>query len=241
MPPGKRKPERTKISAREPVTRERALKVALRLADVGGLEQLTMRKLAEALGVEAMSLYHHVPNKDAILDGLVDLVFEEIELPPVTYGWREAMRARAASVRTVLLRHRWALTVLETRTTPGVATLTHHDAVLGYLRRGGFSIALTAHAYAVLDSYIFGFVHTELNLPFESTEDTHAVAGATLAMFPPGAYPYMVELTTEHVLKPGYKFGNEFSYGLDLILDGLQRARDQEQPPTKKPKRSSRA
>jgi AcrR family transcriptional regulator len=204
------------------------------LADAGGLEQLTMRKLAECLGVEAMSLYHHVPNKDAILDGIVDIVFAEMELPPITLDWKCAMRARAASVRAVLLRHPWALRVLESRTSPGVATLTHHDAVLGYLRRGGFSIALTAHAYAVLDSYIFGFVHTELNLPFQSPEETHEVAAAIFEMFPPGAYPYLTELTAEHVLKPGYSFGHEFDYGLDLILDGLERALEREQPPGKK-------
>lgn len=226
MPSGKRKPQRTKQSVREPVTRERALQVALHLADAGGLEQLTMRKIAEGLGVEAMSLYHHVPNKDAILDGLVDLVFEEMELPPTTADWKSAMRARASSVRAVLLRHRWALRVLETRTAPGPATLTHHDAVIGYLRRAGFSIALTAHAYAVLDSYIFGFVNTELSLPFQSTEETHEVAAAISSMFPPGDYPYLTELTVEHVLKPGYAFGNEFDYGLELILDGLQRSLD---------------
>jgi AcrR family transcriptional regulator len=214
----KRKP------AREALTRERALATAMALADAGGLEELTMRRLAEALGVEAMSLYHHVPNKDAILDGMVDLVFAEIELPRVELGWRTAIGRRMASVREVLVRHRWALRVLESRTSPGAVTLAHHDAVIGCLRAGGFSVPLTAHAYAVLDSYVFGFVHTELSLPFQTPEETHAVAGAIFDGVPPGAYPHLVELTKEHVLKPGYAYANEFDFGLELILDGLERA-----------------
>lgn len=187
-----------------------------------------MRRLADELGVEAMSLYHHVPNKDAILDGMVDLVFAEIELPSAAMEWRTAMRRRAASVRAVLLRHPWALRLMESRSTPGPATLAHHDAVLGCLRTGGFSIPLTAHAYALLDSYIYGFVHTELNLPFQTTEQTHEVAQAIFGQMPQGAYPHLVELTMEHVLKPGYSFGNEFDFGFELILDGLLRAHEAE-------------
>lgn len=209
---------------RQPVSRERALEVARALADADGIETLTMRRLAEALGVEAMSLYHHVPNKDAILDGMVDLVFAEIPLPSVSDDWQTAMRKRAAAVRAVLLRHRWALPLMESRTTPGPATLQHHDAVIGCLRAGGLSLVLTAHAYAVLDSYIYGFVHTELNLPFQTPEETHEMAAAIAAQVPPGAYPHLMELTTEHVLKPGYAYGNEFEFGLELILEGLQRA-----------------
>ena len=217
-----------KASTRQPVTRERALQVACELADEGGIETLTMRRLAEALGVEAMSLYHHVPNKDAILDGMVDLIFEKIALPSAALDWRSAMRQRAASVRSVLLRHPWALRLMESRVTPGLATLAHHDAVLGCLRGGGLSIQLTAHAYAALDSYIYGFIHTELNLPFQTTEQTHEVAAAIFAQMPPGQFPHLTELTREHVLKPGYAYGNEFEYGLELILDGLARALERE-------------
>jgi AcrR family transcriptional regulator len=223
-PTKKPRAKRKRKPAREALTRERALVTAMALADAGGLEELTMRRLAEALGVEAMSLYHHVPNKDAILDGMVDLVFAEIELPRVELGWKTAIRRRMASVREVLVRHRWALRVLESRTSPGAVTLAHHDAVIGCLRAGGFSVPLTAHAYAVLDSYVFGFVHTELSLPFQTTEETHAVASAIFDGVPPGAYPHLVELTTEHVLKPGYAYANEFDFGLELILDGLERA-----------------
>lgn len=217
-----------KKAARKPVSRERALEVARALADAGGLETLTMRRLAEELGVEAMSLYHHVPNKDAILDGMIDLVFAEIELPARDGDWRSAMRRRCASVRSVLLRHRWALPLMESRKTPGPANLAHHDAVLGCLRAGGFSILLTAHAYAVLDSYVYGFVHTELQLPFETSEETHAVAAAIFEHFPRGMYPHLAELTTQHVLKPGYAYAHEFEFGLELILDGLARAHQSE-------------
>lgn len=209
---------------REPVSRERAFEVACALADAEGIETLTMRRLAEELGVEAMSLYHHVPNKDAILDGMVDRVFAEVPLPSLSDDWKSAMRKRAFAVRAALLRHRWALPMMDSRTTPGPATLQHHDAVLGCLRAGGFSIVLTAHAYAVLDSYIYGFVHTELSLPFQTSEQTHEVAAAIASQFPVGAYPHLMELTTEHVLKPGYAYGNEFEFGLELILDGLSRA-----------------
>jgi len=194
------------------------------LADAEGLEELTMRRLAEELGVEAMSLYHHVPNKDAILDGMVDLVFREIELPQPNLDWKTALRRRMASVREVLVRHRWALRILESRATPGPTTLEHHDAMLGCLRRAGFSVPLAAHAYAVLDSFVFGFVHTELTLPFETSEETRNVASAIFDQLPPGTYPHLVELTREHVLKPGYAYGNEFPFGLELILDGLERA-----------------
>jgi AcrR family transcriptional regulator len=223
-----RRKKAAKGAVRQPLTRERALEVARRLADEGGIETLTMRKLAEALGVEAMSLYHHVPNKDAILDGMVDLIFAEITPPSAARDWRLAMRERAALVRSVLLRHPWALPLLESRKTPGPATLAHHDAVLGCLRASGFSIALTAHAYSVLDSYIYGFIMTELSLPFQTTEQTHDVAAAMFEQFPEGAYRHLAELTMEHVLKPGYSYGDEFAYGLELILDGLGRALERE-------------
>jgi AcrR family transcriptional regulator len=225
-------------AARQPVTRERALRAAMALADAGGLEELTMRRLAQELGVEAMSLYHHVPNKDAILDGMVDLVFAEIELPRAELDWTTALRRRTASVREVLVRHRWALRILESRATPGPTTLAHHDAVLGCLRRAGFSVPLAARAYAVLDSYVFGFVHTELTLPFQNNAETVEVAQAIFAQLPAGAFPHLVELTKEHVLRPGYAYGNEFGFGLDLILDGLECALAAEVRAQRKPTRT---
>jgi AcrR family transcriptional regulator len=216
---------RKKTTPRAPLSRERALRVAIEVADAGGLKELTMRRLAEELGVEAMSLYHHIPNKSAILDGMVDLVFSEIELPSSAGDWKAEMWRRSGSMRAALLRHPWAIGLMESRPTPGPANLAHHDAVLGCLRAGGFSVELTAHAYALLDSYVYGFVHTELNLPFQTTEETHEVAEAILDQFSAHAYPHLVELATQHVLKPGYAYSNEFDFGLELILEGLERRR----------------
>jgi AcrR family transcriptional regulator len=184
-----------------------------------------MRRLGEVLGVEAMSLYNHVANKSELLDGMVDVVFGEIDLPGGESDWRSAMRQRAISARTVLSRHRWAIGLMESRTTPGPATLRHHDAVIGSLRGGGFSVAMAAHAFSVLDSYIYGFALQEANLPFDTGEETAELAQAILAQFPADEYPHLTELTVEHVLQPGYDYGNEYAFGLDLILDGLAHAR----------------
>jgi AcrR family transcriptional regulator len=213
-------------AARARLTRERVLRAAIELADTSGIHSLSMRKLGVELGVEAMSLYNHVTSKSDLLDGMVDLVFAEIDLPIDGVGWRDAMRRRAMSAREVLARHRWATGLLETRTSPGPATLRHHDAVLGILRGAGFSVAMAAHAYSLLDSYTYGFAMQEASLPFDTGEETAALAQSILARGAPGEYPHLTEFTVEHALKPGYDYGAEFEYGLDLILDGLERARD---------------
>jgi AcrR family transcriptional regulator len=209
---------------RVPLSRERLLRGAIAVADAGGLAGLTIRSLAKTLGVKPMSLYHHVASKEAIVDGVVDLVFSEIDLPAADGDWRQAMRRRAVSARGVLRRHPWATPLMESRANPGPATLRHHDAVLGTLRRAGFSVELAAHAYSLLDSYIYGFALEEAALPFDP-ETAPEVAEAILARFPTDDYPYLAELTREHVLRPGYDFGDEFEFGLDLILDGLERLR----------------
>lgn len=207
--------------SRSPLTRERVLTAAMAFADEHGLASLTMRKLGEVLGVEAMSLYNHVRNKDDLLDGMIDLVFGEIESPSPGEPWRDAMRRRALSAQQVLARHRWAITLMQTRTMPGPATLHHHDAVIGSLRQAGFSIAATAHAFSLLDSYIYGFALQQASLPFETPEETAELAESIVASMPADAYPHLVELTVEHVLQPGYDYGAEFEVGLDLILDAL--------------------
>jgi AcrR family transcriptional regulator len=212
-------------AARVRLSRDRVLHAAVAFADEHGIASLSMRKLGAALGVEAMSLYNHVANKDELLDGMVDLVFGEIGLPPTDVDWQTAMRERARSARAALARHRWAIGLMDSRRSPGPATLRHHDAVLGTLRGGGFSIAMAAHAFAVLDSYIYGFALQEASLPFETSEQTAELAQAILADAPAAEYPHLTELTVEHVLVPGYDFGREFSFGLDLILDALARAR----------------
>ena len=214
----------TKAQPRVPLSRRRALDVAVAIADAGGLASLTMRRLAQELGVEAMSLYHHVANKDDILDGMIDIVFAEVDLPPSGTHWKTAMRTRAHSARAALARHPWAISLMESRSAPGPATLRHHDAVIGCLREAGFSIALTAHAYSVLDSYIYGFAHQEINLPFDTGQETREIADAILEQMPAGEYPHLTELATEHVMRPGYDYGDEFDFGLELILDGLERA-----------------
>jgi AcrR family transcriptional regulator len=182
-----------------------------------------MRKLGQALGVEAMALYYHVPNKDKVLDGMVDLVFAEVHLPLIGADWRTSMRERALSLRDVLARHRWAIGMMESRVNPGPASLRHHDAVIGCLRAAGFDMALTAHAYSALDSYIYGFALTKMNLPFDDTSAIVEVAQEMLEPFPVNEYPHLVEFITEHAMKPGYDFADEFEYGLDLVFDGLER------------------
>lgn len=217
-------PTPTAPAPRTPLNRQRVLQAALALADRSGIESLTMRKLGEAVGVEAMSLYNHVANKEDLLDGMIDLVFSEIRLPTDEDGWRTAMRRRAIAAREVLSRHRWAIGLMESRTSPGPATLRHHDAVIGCLRKAGFSLELAAHAYSAIDSYIYGFALQERGLPFDTPEETAELAQAMLAQFPSDQYPHLAEFTFDHVLRPGYDYGNEYEFGLDLILDGLDRA-----------------
>lgn len=218
-------PKPRKGKQREPLSRERALGVAMALADSEGVEALTMRRLAQELGVEAMSLYHHVSNKNDILAGMVDLVFAQIEVPAGSGDWKKELRQRTQSARAALTRHPWAIGLMESRAAPGMATLLHHDAVLGSLRKGGFSIVLTAHAYSLIDAYLYGFVMQELQLPFdtEDSKDTQEVARAIFEKIPEGALPNMVEFTMKHVFKPGYSYAKEFDFGLELILDGLER------------------
>jgi AcrR family transcriptional regulator len=210
---------------RAPLNRDRVLRAAVTLADSGGISALTMRRLGEALGVEAMSLYNHIASKSDLLDGMIDIVFGEIDLPsPADGDWRAAMRRRAISARQVLRRHPWAIGLMESRTSPGPATLQHHDAVLGCLRQGGFSVELAAHAYSLLDSYIYGFALQEAGLPFGSGEEAAQVAQEMASQFASGQYPYLTEMAMTHVVQPGYSYGDEFETGLDLILDGLQAA-----------------
>jgi AcrR family transcriptional regulator len=212
------------MASKRPLTRTGVVKTAVTLADRRGIAAVSMRKLAEHLGVEAMSLYHHVASKADLLDGMIDAVFAEIELPG-TEPWRQAMAARAVSARAAMLRHPWAIGLMESRATPGPATLRHHDAVIGSLRAGGFTVEGAAHAFSLLDSYIYGFVTQEVGLPFQSPDETVELATSITAGFEAGEYPHLLELTTQYVLQPGYSYANEFAFGLDVILDGLERVR----------------
>jgi len=204
-----------------PLSRERVLRAAVAIADAGGIAGLTMRSLADALGVKPMSVYHHVANKDEILDGIVDLVFGRIELPTPGGDWRHEMVKRASSAREVLGRHPWAIGLLESRKAPGPAMLRHHDATIGTLRRAGFPVAMTAHAYALLDSYVYGFALQEAALPFKGPDSAAEVTEDIMESFAADDYPHLVEMATEHVLLPGYDFADEFAFGLDVILDAV--------------------
>lgn len=209
------------MESRAPITRDRALVRAIAVADGEGIEAVTMRRLARELGVEAASLYHHVRGKDEILDGLVDMVAAEIELPSLTDGWRPAIGQRAHNTRAVLRRHPWAVALMASRTTPGPATLRLLDAGIACFREGGFSVQASAHAISAVDSYVHGFVLQEVNLPFQNESELAAMTRAIMDEFPSAEFPYLFELTIEHVLQPGYHYGNEFDVGLEVVLDGV--------------------
>ena len=213
---------RTRTEPRTPLTRERILRAGMARADAGGLDTLTMRELAAALDTAPMSLYRHVANRDDLLDGMVDLVFAEVPLPEPGEPWLAGVRRRSIGLYEALVRHPWAIGLMESRRRPGPANLHHHDAMIGCLRGAGFDIAMTAHIYSVLDGYVYGFALTKVTLPFSSA-DAAAVAGEMLAPFPMDTYPHLAEMVTDRVLTPGYDFGDEFLYGLDLVLDGLAR------------------
>jgi AcrR family transcriptional regulator len=211
---------------RRPLNRERVLQAALALADARGFDAISMRNVARALGVEAMSLYNHVAGKEDVVDGLVEIVFGEIEVAaPGTVDWRTAMRERALSVRAALNRHRWAVGLMEGRMNPGPASLRNHDAVLGCLRESGFSFRAAVHAYSVMDAYVYGFALQEKGLPFDAPEDTARVMQRQRQNVPEmDGYPYLVEAEAE-LATAGYDYDAEFAFGLDLILDGLERLR----------------
>lgn len=199
------------------------MRTAIRLADEGGIEVLSMRKLAQALGVKAMSLYNHVANKDDILDGIVDIVVSEIEVPDLTTHWKTAIRQRATSAHSVLLRHPWATMPLVSRINVGPAMLRYVDATLGCFIEAGFSAEMADHAWNVIDSHIYGFTLQELNFPVAATEYS-ATAADYLPMIPADKYPYMNRLT-HYVIEGSYDGLHEFEFGLELILDGLDRFR----------------
>ncbi len=209
---------------RQRLTPDRVLDGAMALADQIGVDPLTIRRLADALDTKPMTIYHHLPSKEAILDGMVDRVFAEIDRPPADLAWKPAMRHRCLSAREVLSRHPWAVPLMESRTNPLPETLAHHDAVLGCLRRGGLSLEMTAHAYALLDSYVYGFALQEASLPATGGTEMANLAVGLVEPLPAGVFPHLAEFTTGHVLRTGYDFRSEFEFGLDLILDGLERS-----------------
>ncbi len=213
-------------AARPALSRERVVAEAMALADEQGLTALSMRALAARLGVEAMSLYHHVRGKDALLDAMVDAVFAEMHLPGTDGDWRGEMRRRSVSGREALRRHRWAVGLMDSRRTPGPATLAHHDAVIGCLVTGGFSIPATGTAVAILDAHLYGFLLQENALPFETGDELAEIGAQILVPEVRAAYPHFTAFAETHALRPGYAFGNEFEPGLDLVLDAVAVLRD---------------
>jgi AcrR family transcriptional regulator len=209
---------------RTPLSRERVLRSAIALADERGAEELTMRKLAKELGVEAMSLYNHVASKTDLLDGMVDIVFSEIDAPAADGDWKAELRKRAVSTRQALNRHRWAIGEMEGRSTHGPSNLHIHNAVLGCLRAAGFSIEMTVHAMSVQDAYIYGFALQQNDMTPETPEDFAAVAQQQMVDYADALsdYPHLVEVVGGYVATAGYDYETEFLFGLDVILDRLE-------------------
>ena len=218
-----RQPKRTQ-RPRLPLSRDRVLRTAIDLADQGGIESLSMRRLGRALGVEAMSLYNHVANKEDLLDGLADILVGEIQVPTGGGDWKAAMRRRAISAREMLARHPWAGGLIESRTNVSSTRSRYAEAVVGSLRQAGFSVEMAIHAFFTLDSYIYGFAVQEQNLPSGTPEELAGVAETMLAAA--AEYPYLRELIVEHVLKFGFDYAKEFEFGLDLMLHALEQVRD---------------
>jgi AcrR family transcriptional regulator len=213
-------PSRGADPTRPQLSRDRVVHTAVDLADEAGITAVTIRALADRLQVKPMSIYHYVANKEAILDAISDLVVEQIDVPAPTADWEPEIRRWATSARHTLVKHPWAITLMQSRLTPGPATLRHHDAVIGTLRHAGFPLPLVGHAFATLDSYIHGFALQESTLPFD--RDTVADQADTfLSHFPAETYPHLADFTVNHVLRPGYDFAAEFDFGLNLILTSL--------------------
>ena len=219
----------TTAKKRTPLSRERVLRTAIALADERGAEELTMRKLAKELGVEAMSLYNHVANKDDLLDGMIDIVFGEIDAPAIGGDWKAELRKRALSTLAALRRHPWAVGEMEGRSTHGPANLFVHDAVLGCLRAAGFSVEMTVSASSLQDAYIYGFALQQVDLSPETPEDFAAVASQQMVDYQDvlGDYPHLVEVVGGYVAKAGYDYDAEFLFGLNVILDALERHLDE--------------
>lgn len=205
---------------RPTLTRERVLDAAFALADEGGLEALTMRRIGKTLGVEGMALYNHVANKDDILDGIVERVLAEIPLPSIGGEWRDQMRRRAVAARQVFLRHPWAIGLLEARHAgSSPARLGYYDTVLGCLRAAGFSPTLSMQAFSIIDSFLYGFILQELSLPFDDSDSLEEV-GEDLLRQMADAYPHLTEATVQ-AMTDGWDYDEQFQFGLDLILDAL--------------------
>jgi AcrR family transcriptional regulator len=217
--------EQGQVTSDAGLSKHRVVVEAVRLADREGVDGLSMRRLAGLLDAGAMSLYHYVANKDELLDAMIDVVFSEIELPPEGSDWQDAMRLEAESARRVLLRHPWAITLMESRTTPGPANLRHREAVTACLRRAGFSVSMATHANWLLNGYVYGYALQVASLPFETADELAEMTEQVyLPQLPADDFPYLNE-SAAALVAAGYDPGEEFIFGLDLILQALERLR----------------
>ncbi len=217
--------EQRQVTSDPGLSKQRVAVEAVRLADREGVDGLSMRRLAGALDAGAMSLYHYVASKDELLDAMIDIVFEEIELPSEETDWQSAMRRRAVSAREVLARHPWAIGLMESRTSPGPANLRHREAVTACLRRGGFSVLAATHANWLLDSYVYGHALQAASLPFDTADElADMVESVYLPQLPPDEFPYLTESAAE-LVAAGYDPAEEFIFGLDLVLAALESLR----------------
>lgn len=221
MAPGKQR----QVASEAGLSKQRVVDEAVRLADGEGVEGLSMRRLAGELGAGAMSLYHYVAGKEELLDAMIDVVFGEIELAPEGTDWQAAMRKRSVSAREVLARHPWAIGLMESRTSPGLAHLRHREAVTACLRKAGFSVSMATHAHWLLDGYVYGFALQAVNLPFDTADEFADMAeDVFLPQLPPDEFPYLNE-SAAALVAAGYDPADEFAFGLDLVLAGLERLR----------------
>ena len=207
-----------------PLSRERIVTTAVALADAGGFQSLSMRNIAEDLGAGTMALYRYVANKEDLLDDMVDVVFAQMYPPAVGGNWRRELRERGISARAALQRHPWAVGLMESRMRPGPASAVHHNATMGCLREAGFPFREAVHAYNLLDAYTYGFALQEQTIPFETPEESGEMATMTVGEHG-GEYPYLAEVAVE-LGKRGYDYTEEFEFGLDFIVDGLERYRE---------------
>jgi AcrR family transcriptional regulator len=205
------------------LSRERVIEAAIGLADAGGIHALSMRRLAQELGVEAMSLYHYVPSKRDLLDEIADRVVGEIELPDETSPWKPALRRLALSAYDAFTRHPWAASLVLSGSGTGPARVAYMEAILGTLRRAGFSAAMTDHGYHAIESHIMGFTLWEVGMDLGTSEELASLATGFLDSLPGGAFPHLEEHIQQHLLPRDQADEGEFAFGLDLILDGFER------------------
>jgi AcrR family transcriptional regulator len=208
-----------------PLTRDRIVQAAVKIADGRGFDGISMRTLADKLGTAPMSLYRHVANKEDLLDAMIDVVFGEIDVPSGQPDWKAEMRQRAIETRAALSRHRWANGLMESRTTPGPNNARYHNEFMGCLREAGFPFRQAVHAYNAVQSYTYGFCLQEMYLAFETAEESVEVAAETLGDHA-GEYPYIAEVAAEFAKSGGYDFDEEFEIALDLILDAIERFKE---------------